>query len=64
VTVQAWSPRSTLTTFKPAVGDQAVDAFIPPAAAYSPKALPPRPCDHEIFRDIEAALPTLVLRHE
>jgi hypothetical protein len=30
VTVQAWPPRSTLTTFKPAAGDQAVDAFIPP----------------------------------
>ena len=42
VTVQAWSQRSTLTTFKPAAGDQAVDAFIPLAAAYAPKALPPR----------------------
>jgi catechol 2,3-dioxygenase-like lactoylglutathione lyase family enzyme len=37
VTVQACSPRSTLTTFKPAAGDQVIHVFITLAAAYHRK---------------------------
>ena len=45
VTVHACSRRSTLTTFKPAAGDHAIDVFIPLAAAYRRKA-PDRPGHH------------------
>ena len=45
VIVQACPPRSTLTTFKPAAGDQVIDAFMTPCCRISSRGAS-GPADH------------------